>query len=52
MGIVKDHQLTIGEALDIGLNPACTDAGRGIKGRTGILRIGTAGTAVGADLLS
>jgi hypothetical protein len=51
MGIVKDHQLIIGEALDVGLNPARTDAGRCIKGCMSVLGIGTAGATVGADLL-
>ena len=50
MGIVKDHQLPIGEALDIGLNPSRTDVSRDIKGRTGVLRVSAASAAVGADL--
>ena len=51
MGIVEDSQLLIGEALDVGLNPARTHRGRGIKGRMSILGIGATGAAVGADLL-
>ena len=51
MGIVEDSQLLIGEALDVGLNPARTHRGRGIKGHMSILGIGATGAAVGADLL-
>jgi hypothetical protein len=52
MGVVKDHQFIIGEALDIGLNPSRTHRRCGVKGYMSILGMGSAGTAVGADLLS
>ena len=51
MGVVKDHQLAIGEALNVGFNPTRTNRCRGIKRYAGILRVSTAGAAVGADLL-
>ena len=51
MDVVKDYKLTIGETLNIGLNPAHTDAGRGIKRQASVLRISTARATVGADLL-
>ena len=49
---MEDRQLTIGEALDVGLNPTRTSRDCGIEGCMSILGIGTAGTAVSADLLS
>ena len=52
MSIVEDHQFAIGEALDISLNPARTSIGGSINSCACILGIGTAGTAMSANLLS
>jgi len=51
VSIVKDHQLAIGETLDIGLDPARADFGCGIKGSAGVLGIDSTSTAMGANLL-
>ena len=48
---MKDHQLAIGEAVEVRLDPTGANRGRGIKCNTGVLWIVTTGAAVGADLL-
>ena len=51
MIIVKDHELAIGEALNVSLDPPGANRGRGVEGGTSILGIVTAGAAVGANLI-
>ena len=47
---MKNHQLAIGEALDVSLDPAGTTTGRGIEGRAGVFSIVATCAAVGANL--
>jgi hypothetical protein len=47
--IMKDHQLVIGELLDVGLYPTYARPRSSIKGSTGIFRITAAGATVPAN---
>ena len=51
MIIVKDHELAIGEALNVSLDSPGANRGRGVEGGTSILGIVTAGAPVGTNLL-